>query len=100
MTETNSAIRTYRVLAVLAVLHSAAVFTVWLFARPGAFPLPPRVWVIFAWCWLIWPLVLSLHRGHSLLRFVVPVALSLALLIPCVPLLLTFTAWSVGGFAP
>jgi hypothetical protein len=100
MAETNSAIRVYRVLAILAVIHSAAVFSVWLFARPDVFPLPPLVWVISAWCGLIWPLLLSLHRGRSLLRFAVPVLLGLALLIPCVPLLLAFTAWSIGGFAP
>ncbi len=100
MIGTNSAIRIYRVLAFLAVIHSAAVFTVWLFARPDAFPLPPRVWVIFAWAWLIWPLLLSLHRGRSLRRFAVPVVLSVALLIPCMPMLLVFTAWSIGGFAP
>jgi hypothetical protein len=100
MTDTNSAIRVYRILAFLAVIHSAAVLTVWLFARPDAFPISPRVWVIFAWAWLIWPLLLSLHRGRSLVRFAVPVVLGLVLLIPCMPMLLAFTAWSIGRFAP
>src|SRR4029077_4893036 len=35
------------------------------------------MWITFATLWFAWPFVLLFHRGRSLLRFTVPVALGL-----------------------
>ena len=65
----------------VAVLHSAALL-VWLlvaFVRYGGWPLwVEHMWLGLATLWFFWPLVLALHRGRSLLRFVLPVLISVA----------------------
>ncbi len=47
----------------------------------GWFPLQTDLlWVPFATLWLVWPVVLVVHRGRSFLRVVVPLLISLFIL--------------------
>jgi hypothetical protein len=73
-----SQIRAYCILSVLAILHSAAVL---------GLRFTNCVW---SWWWLglatslfLWPLVLAIHPGRSILRFVLPTIIAAALFIPC-----------------
>ena len=93
--------RGYSLLALLAVAHAGAVLTVWLLRpRDGGLLISPQVWIGFAWAWLVWPVLLALHPSRSLVGFVLPVALGVALLTPCAQAIFALTAWTIGGFAP
>ena len=94
--------RTHRVLASLTVGHSMGVLAIWLLAdRAGrSLVVRPSVWVMFAWLWLAWPIVLAVHPGRSMARVVVPVGVSALLLAPCIEMVLMFTSWIFKGFAP
>src|SRR5438093_3616412 len=82
MSAPSSALRTHRILGAAAICHAAAVATVIIvmFFR-GRFPSSP-LWVVFVTSWLVWPVVLLLHRGRSLRRVAIPVLISLPLLWP------------------
>jgi hypothetical protein len=74
--------RTHRVLGAAAICHAAvvsAVIIVMFFH--GEFPSGP-LWVAFVTSWLVWPVLLLLHRGRSLRRVTIPVLISLILLWP------------------
>ena len=87
--------RSYGFLAGLCVAHALALLLIWL-----GDSLSPRVWLFFSWLWLVWPPALALHPARSARRVMIPVLCGAALLAPCVPTIATFTAWSIGGFAP
>ena len=91
----------FRTLAVVAIVHALLVALSWA----GEFYfdltiLPGRVWLVLAWLWLTWPLVLLLHPDRSPMRVFVPCLISFALLAPCLSTVWTFTVWAIGGFAP
>ena len=92
---------TYRALATAAIVHALLVVLLWV----GQFYfdvsiLPGRVWLVLAWSWLIWPVVLLLHPDRSPMRVFMPCLVGLALLAPCLSTVWSFTAWAFGGFAP
>jgi hypothetical protein len=77
-------VRVHRILGALAVLHSVLLFAILLCVYTGVFsPLGfsswpwgvQPLWVGLASLWLLWPLVLVLHPGRSLLRVALPVAI-------------------------
>ena len=90
-----------RMLAAACILHAVLVFALWaaMFWAHVEF-IPAKPWLALGWLWLIWPAVLTMQRERTLLRVGVPLAISLALLVPCVPTIFAFTVWSIGGFAP
>lgn len=92
---------TYRALAAACILHAATVFTLWatMFLADLDF-MSGKLWLVVAWLWFIWPVALFFHRGRTVRRFVVPVLIGAALLVPCLPVFFTFTAWYIYGFAP
>jgi len=101
MSANASSERQYKILAGFAIAHAALVLLVWL----GVFyadlhVLSAKVWLTLVWLWLLWPLVLALHPGRSLLRFVVPIVLGAVVLAPSIPTAYAFTSWTVFGFAP
>ena len=70
-------IRVHRLLGCAAVLHAVLVVMAWI----EWFPLQTDLlWVPFATLWLVWPVVLSAHRGRSILRVAVPLLISLLIL--------------------
>jgi hypothetical protein len=74
--------RTHRIFGTGAVCHAAAVATVIVVMFfHGRFP-SSSLWVAFVTSWLVWPVVLLLHRGRSLRRVVIPLLISLPLLWP------------------
>jgi len=92
---------TYRALAASAIVHALLVALIWV----GEFYfdisiLPSRVWLVLAWLWLIWPVVLFFHPDRSPLRVFVPCLVGLVLLAPCLSTVWPFTAWAIGGIAP
>ena len=74
------------------MLHSVLLVAILLCVYTGVFSplgfsswpwgLNP-LWVGLASLWLLWPLVLVLHPGRSLLRVVLPVAVALPFLVFC-----------------
>jgi hypothetical protein len=74
--------RTHRILGAGAVCHAAAIAAVIaVMFFHGRFP-SSSLWVAFVTSWLVWPVVLLLHRGRSLRRVVIPLLISLPLLWP------------------
>jgi hypothetical protein len=91
----------YRLLAAMAMAHAFVALLIWLAVFTADTQLiPARVWAAFVWLWLVWPVLLALHPGRTLKRLAIPLLVSLALLAPCIPVALMFTAWAIGGFAP
>jgi hypothetical protein len=91
----------YLALAAMGVIHALIVLAIWAATFLGHLDaISGKVWVGFAWLWLIWPVMLLLYPERTILRVIVPVTISAALLAPCVPVLFTFTVWAVQGFAP
>lgn len=83
----------YRILSCLAILHSAAVLGL-------GFRNPDDIW---SWWWLglatslfLWPLVLAIHPGRSILRFLIPTIIAAALFLPCAPIYAGRIYYSVG----
>jgi len=96
MTARPSQIRAHRILSFLAILHSAAVLG--LSSRNH-----DHVW---SWWWLglatslfLWPLVLAIHPGRSLLRFLIPTIIAAALFLPCAHIYALRTHSSSGRIA-
>jgi hypothetical protein len=58
-----------------------------------------HVWLVLAWLWLLWP-VYVFARSRASRITVGALLLSVAMIVPTVPTICTFTAWSIGGFAP
>ena len=69
---TNSGSSRLRLLALLAVAHAALAFYVWFCASELDLVVTPvRLWVVLAWSWAGWPLVLAAaaqSRGHHAFR--------------------------------
>jgi hypothetical protein len=78
MSARPSQIRAHRILSGLAILHSAVV----LGLRFGNYA--------WSWLWLglatslfLWPILLALHPGRSIPRFLLPAIVAAALFVPC-----------------
>jgi hypothetical protein len=67
-------VRVHRILGTWAVLHSVLLFAILLCLYAG----------VFSSLWLLWPLVLVLHPGRSLLRVALPIAVALPFLVLCI----------------
>ena len=88
-------------LACVALVHSAFLFVWWLSATSGdRFRFEGKTWVMLVWLWVVWPVVLALCPGTSLLRWLIVTVIGLAFLLPCAETILVFTLWSLRGFAP
>ena len=92
----------YRALAAGCLFHALAVLAVWALILIGNAPIfiSGQAWLIMAWLWLFWPLALCVPAPRSLRGIGVPVLIGIAMLVPCVPFVFAFTAWSIYGFAP
>ena len=112
-------VRTYRILGFLALLHVVALlgsarFTRQRIGEDGVFFHPPflRLWLVLTILWLLWPVVLALHRGRSLRRFSIFTLPTAVLFVPCfflfqleapigfgLPSGVNFTPWSAWKYA-
>lgn len=102
LASTTADARAHRLLGCFAVAHGAlAVLTVFaaLWFDYGLPYLFQRCWVAWVTTWLVWPLVLLLHRGRSVLRIAVPLLLGLLLLVPCAPCFLELAPRVFAGTA-
>lgn len=63
--------RRYRFLGVLALLHAAALIALFglVYSTDSYNQGIARVWAVVTALWLVWPVVLALHRGRSALLF-------------------------------
>jgi hypothetical protein len=86
MKTASSWAREHRRLGWLAVLHSALLLAMFVGFTYGIARWPGwlfRLWVGFVTLWFIWPVILVIHHGRSLLRFLIPVTLGVLFLVPC-----------------
>ena len=89
----------YRVLALSCVVHALVVFTVWTAMFVSNLDLMSgKIWLTLAWLWLIWPAALMFQPGRTLRRVAWPVLIAVGLLVPCAPVIFTFSVWAVRGF--
>ena len=91
----------FRKFALACIGHALIVFALWaaMFWANAEF-VPVRPWLVLAWLWLAWPVVLALHPERSFLRVIVPVAIGLVAFAPCATTVFAFTVWLTRGFAP
>jgi hypothetical protein len=79
--ELPSLTRQHRILGWLAVLHAVALWgMLTISSRPWWYH---RLWTGMATLWIIWPIILILHRGRSILRVALPLAFGVAILWFC-----------------
>jgi hypothetical protein len=91
----------FSMLAAFSVLHAVAISGLGAAAFIGGYAfIGAKVWTLLAWLWLIWPVALIRHPRRSTKTVRVTLAVSVLLLLPCLPFMLVFSAWSVGGFGP
>ena len=91
----------FRALAAAAIAHALIVLFLWFGIFYADLDLiPGRWWLLLFWSWPVWPLLLVLHPVRTIKRVAVPVAIGIALLVPCFPTAFAFTAWALGAFAP
>src|SRR5215831_6431294 len=89
-----------RLIAGAALAHAIFVTSWWWAAMyPHIVPFSVRVWVVVAWLWLVWPLLLLVRRREASRFASVAVLIGAGIIVPCVPTIFTFTAWSINGFA-
>jgi hypothetical protein len=81
MTAPPSQIRAYRILSCLAILHSAAVLGLHFGNYRWSW-----LWLGLATSLFLWLLVLAIHPGRSILRFLIPTIIAAALFVPCAPI--------------
>ena len=75
-------IRTHRIFGLAAILHAATIGGIVIGMRlRGWFP-SDRLWVAFVTLWLVWPILLLVLPGRSVLRVAIPLLISLPLLWP------------------
>jgi hypothetical protein len=86
-------LRLGRLMALLPVSHAALILLVWLLDFYN-----PRWWLVTAWLWIAWPVVLVLCPTRRLLWPWVGLGIGASLLYPCVLTIFAFTAWTFGGF--
>lgn len=83
------------------VAHALGVLITWIvLIEFDVDIMPARVWLIIAWLWLAWPAALLLHPPRFSPSLLFPLAISIALLSPCVSTIYAFTSWIIWGFAP
>jgi hypothetical protein len=89
-------------LAVLSLIHAAAMLVVWLLEiYADVSVMPARPWLMLAWGWFLWPLIFLLFPQRiSPVRRLVVAIVGLAVLSPCLSTMISFTDWSLFGFAP
>jgi hypothetical protein len=88
-------------IAIAAIVHALLV-TAWWWAAIYAdvAVVSSGVWLVAAWGWLIWPVALLVARAQASRLTVGSVVVGALVIVPSVPTIYTFTAWSIGGFAP
>ena len=91
----------YRIVAFGAVAHALLVMILWAVAiYADEILVPGGVWLIGAWAWLGWPIFLAVVRDRASRLTAAAVVIGAFILAPAVPTIDTFSAWSLGGFAP
>jgi hypothetical protein len=94
-----SSSRAYRRLGYLALAHAAILIalTAWLIQSQGSNqPWVVRIWVGLVTLWFLWVVVLALHRGRSIWRFVIFALLSVILIWPSFRFYNTFAPEAFG----
>jgi hypothetical protein len=79
-----------------AVVHAAAVLGTWFASNNFRFLLPFHAWALLSLGWLMWPIVLFMHSKRVVTKIAIPIAISLLLLAPCIPRLISFAPSALG----
>ena len=79
-----------------AVIHAAAVLGTWFASNHFRFLLSFHVWALLSLIWLLWPIALFIHSKRSMTKLAIPIGISLLLLTPCIPRLISFAPWALG----
>jgi hypothetical protein len=91
----------FRALTVGAVVHALVVLAFWAAEFiADLHVISARWWLALAWLWLIWPVVLAFHPARTWKSVAIALGVGIALLLPCVSTIYTFTVWAIEGFAP
>jgi hypothetical protein len=89
------------VAGIATVVHALLISAVWSLEFFGNVALiSPRVWAGAAWLWLLWPPILCFQSSASTKMKIVPIAVGVLLLLPCLSTVISFTEWTLFGFSP
>jgi len=89
------------VLSGIAIAHAVLVLIIWFAGIVLDWPMfNARLWLIFAWLWTVWLLVLSWRAKHDAKLVLITILICVALILPSFTTIYVFTAWWIQGFAP
>lgn len=90
-----------KVIAISAVAHAALVTADWMAMLYWGSPfISARLWFVVGWLWLVWPVLLFVTKARSSRVAIAGVVLGAVTMLPSIPVIYSFTAWSIQGFAP
>lgn len=62
--------------------------------------IPGRLWFALGWLWLAWPILLVVTKARTSLLAVGGVVGGALAMLPSIPVIYSWTVWSIEGFAP
>jgi hypothetical protein len=85
----------------LCLLHAALALSIWVlvFTYDKEF-LTGKIWMGIVWSWLVWILVALRCNDGEGAAWLATLGLGFLLLIPTMPVAVTFLSWTIFGFAP
>jgi len=84
-----------------ALVHAVCVTLLWVAAMHwDTRVVSGPVWVVLAWTWLLWPILLLSTSARSSRHAIAAVVVGAVALAPTAGEIYAFTVWTVGGFAP
>jgi hypothetical protein len=98
--ERHQRVAWHRAIASGVLVHAAVIAGLWwLMLYADVEVIPGTYWVVLAWAWFVWPVVVFAWRQASRLT-VAALVVGALIMVPCASTIYTFTAWSINGFAP
>jgi hypothetical protein len=89
------------IVGVGALVHAMFVTIAWAAAMYWDVRIVSGIaWIVVAWLWLAWPLLLFAMNAQSSRLTLAAVVTGALLLVPTAPEVYAFTVWSIRGFVP
>ena len=83
------------------LVHAALITCIWILVfKLDLDAVPSVVWMGLASIWPLWAVAALLSPGVMARAWIVTGVLGVVVMLPVIPTLYTFIAWSFGGFAP
>lgn len=81
--------------------HALIVTVLWVLVFKFDIDLiPAKVWTVLGLAWPLWVIAVFFSPRPTVRNWVIALVAGIVILVPSIPTLYTFAAWTIGGFAP